>query len=141
MADKNNPQPTSTSQPKSTLIKKKDVDYTKIINIGRIQQPKEFVEQERNRLNQIYKTQIEQNKISPQQIEQLVQNTIVQRNVIEGVKVYLREFYELKSDDSEKNEIKEALKKQRGDTDDATLTNAADNVIYESLLMKLLGEE
>jgi putative sterol carrier protein len=129
----------SESKEKSTITKKGEINYANPIMIGQLKANKNFFENEKKRFLEMYKTSIDAGKINEQQVDQIIHNTIVEKNILEGVKQYLRQYFTANIDDGEKQFVIEQIKAQVKDMPEDKLEHAAKNIIFEKLLFNYLG--
>jgi hypothetical protein len=125
----------------STITKKSEIVYTNIIKIGRLQAPRPFVEQETKRLNEAHKAELQSGKMNATHINQIVQNSVMQRNIIEATKEYLKNFIVIKFDESDVAKTIADLKVKQPQIPEASVKEIAERIIYENIIFSFLSKE
>jgi flagellar biosynthesis protein FliP len=126
---------------KSTVTKNKELKYDEIIRIGKLQAPKPFVDQETQRITKMHQHDLQSGKMNNGQVQQMVQNSIIQRNIIEATKEYLKSFVTVTFNDEDINAAIAELKIKQPQIPETAHKQIAERVVYENLIFAFLVKE
>jgi hypothetical protein len=123
---------------KSFLTLNNKIDYEAPVIITNLNQDPRAIDAHYARLSNIYKEQMQSNKISMSQIYLMIHNIILNENVLQAIKNHVSTNFSRSFDEEELKQIETMIKTKfensQNKPTDADLRKIAENVLFEELV-------
>jgi vancomycin resistance protein YoaR len=125
---------------KSKIVKKNDIDYSKVIVLHGINiDPKQF-ELEKNKFKQQYAADLQSGKLDELKVNQIIHNMFVQRAAVGQVVTDLQNNFDVNFDETEFAELKENLIQNNPEMVNAVESGKAPKDLIEQFAKRIIYE-